>query len=131
MNNLKTKHLPAVTVKKDHVKLIPRSQPMFYKARKIPLPLQDEVTETLEQMVREGNLESVQPGEDTNASPMVWQRKKSGDLRHCVDLKVHINGKVMNEDFPIPDIESIFHYLHGASYFGKIDFSDAYYQIEH
>ena len=29
-----------------------------------------------------------------------------------------------------PDMETIFHNLHGASYFGKIDLSDAYYQIE-
>ena len=81
-------------------------------------------------MVRQGILEPVQPGGVTNASSVVWQRKKNGALRLCVDLKVHINGKVMDEDYPIPDIETIFHNLHGASYFGKIDLSDAYYQIE-
>ena len=42
---------------------------------------------------------------------------------------MHTNGKVMDEDYPIPDME-IFHNLHGASYFGKIDLSDAYHQIE-
>ena len=47
-----------------------------------------------------------------------------------MDLKVHINGKVMDEDYPIPDMQTIIHNLHGASYFGKIDLSDAYYQIE-
>ena len=36
----------------------------------------------------------------------------------------------MNDDFPMPDIETIFHNLHGASYFGKINLSDTYYQIE-
>ena len=48
---------------------------MFCKARKIPLPLEDKVTEKREQMVRQGILEPVQPGV-TNASPVVWQRKK-------------------------------------------------------
>ena len=81
-------------------------------------------------MVRQGILEPVQPGGVTNASPVVWQRKKSGELRLCVDLKVHVNGKVMDEDYRIPDMETIFHNLHGASYFGKINLSDAYYQIE-
>ena len=47
-----------------------------------------------------------------------------------MDLKVHIIGKLMDEDYPIPDMETFFHNLHGASYFGKIDLSDAYYQIE-
>ena len=36
----------------------------------------------------------------------------------------------MDEDYPIPDMETVFHNLHGASYFGKIDFADAYYQSE-
>ena len=103
---------------------------MFCKARKIALPLQDKVTEKLEQMVRQGILEPVQPRGVTNASPVVWQRKKSGDLRPCVDLKVHISGKKMDEDYPIPEIETIIHNLLGASYFGKIDLSYAYYQIE-
>ena len=103
---------------------------MFYKARKILLPLQDKVTEKLEQMVRQGIFEPVQPGGVTNASPVGWQRKKSGELKLYVDLKVHTDGKVMGEDYPIPDIETIFHNLQAASYFRRIDLSDAYYQIE-
>ena len=109
---------------------MPGSQPMFSKARKIPLPLQDRVKKKLETMVRQGILEPVKPGGLTNASPVVWQQKKNGALRLCVDLKVHINGRVMDEDYSIPDMETIFHNLHGASYFGQIDLSDAYYQIE-
>ena len=103
---------------------------MFCRARKIPLPLQHRVKEKLETMVRQGILEPVQPGGVTNASPVVWQRKKNGALRLCVDIKVRINGKVMDEDYPIPRTETFFHNLHGASYFGKIDLSDAYYQTQ-
>ena len=33
-------------------------------------------------------------------------------------------------DYPIPDMETILQSLHRASYFGKIDLSDAYHQIE-
>ena len=36
----------------------------------------------------------------------------------------------MQEDYPIPDMETILLNLNGASYFDKIDLSDAYYQIE-
>ena len=130
INAVSDERLPAVKRYKMQVKLIPRSQPMFCKFRKIPLPLQDRIKDKLETMVRQGILEPVQPGGVTNASPVVWQRKKNGVLRLCVDLKVHINGKVMDEDYPLPDMETIFHNLHGASYFGKIALSDAYYQIE-
>ena len=81
-------------------------------------------------MVRQGILEPVQPGGVTYASPVVWQIKKSGELRLCVDLKVHINGKLIDQDYTIADMETIFHNLHGASYFGKTHFSDANHQIE-
>ena len=130
INAVSDGRLPAVKGYEAHVKLIPGKQPMFCKAKKIPLHLQDRVKEKLETMVRQGILEPVQPGGVTNASPVVWQRKKNGPLRLCVDLKVHINGKVMDEDYTIPDMETIFHNIHGASYFGKINLSDAYYQIE-
>ena len=119
INAVSDERLPAVKGYKAHVKLIPGSQPIICKARKIPLPLQDRVKEKLETMVRQGILEPVQPVGVTNASPVVWQRKKFGALRLCVDLKVHINGKVIDKDYPIPDMETIFHNLHGASHFGK------------
>ena len=130
VNNITTKYLPAEMGYKAHVKPIQGSGPLFCKARKIRPPLQDKVTEKLEQMVRQGNIEPVQHGGVTNASLVVWQRKNSGEMRLFVDSKVHINGKVIDEDYPIPDMETIFHNLHGASYFGKIDLSDAYYHYD-
>ena len=71
INAVSDERLPAVKGYKAHVKLIPGSQPMFCKARKIPLPFQDRVKEKLETMVRQGILEPVQPGGVTNASPVV------------------------------------------------------------
>ena len=71
VNNITAEHLLAVKGYKAHENLIPGTQPIFCKARKTPLPLQDKVTEKLEQMVRQGILEPVQPGGVTNASPVV------------------------------------------------------------
>ena len=76
--NITTEHLLAVKGYKAHVKLIPGLHPMFCKARKISLPLQDKVTEKLERMVRQRILDPVQQ-RVTNASPVVWQRTKSGE----------------------------------------------------
>ena len=131
INAVSDERTQAIKGYKAHVKFIPGSRPIFCKARtRQGLPLQDRAKKKLDTMVRQGILEPVQPGGVTNASPVVWQRKKNGAMRLCVDLKVHINGKVMDKDYPIPDIETIFHNLHGAFYFRKIDSSDAYYQIE-
>ena len=122
INAVSDERLPAVKGYKAHVKLIPGSQPMFCKSRKVPLPLQDRVKEKLETMVRQGILEPIQPGGVTNASSVVWQRKKNGALRLCVDLKVHISGKVMDEDYPIPDMETIFLNLHGPLTLEKLTY---------
>ena len=103
---------------------------MISKSPKTPLPLQSKVTENLEQMVRQDILEMVQPVGITNAYPVVFQIKRSGELRFSVHLKVHINSKVMDEDYPLPDKETIFQNLHRALDFGKIDLSVAYYEIE-
>ena len=96
----------------------------------MPLPLQDNVTEKFEQMVKEGNLEPIQTIGATNASPVVLQRKAGGEMRLCVDLKMHMKGKIMDEDYPMPDMETILHYPYGASYIGKNGLSDAKYQTE-
>ena len=110
--NITTKHLPAVKGYKAHMKLIPGSKPMFCKAKKIPQPLQDKVTEKLEQMVGQGIFEPEQPGVVNNGSPVVRQRKKRGEVRLCVDLKLHINGKVMDEYYQILNKKMIVHNLH-------------------
>ena len=57
VNNITTEHLPAVKGYNVQLKLIPGSQPMFCKARKLLLTLQDKVIEKLEQMVRQGILD--------------------------------------------------------------------------
>ena len=96
----------------------------FLQSEKNTLTSSRKVTEKLEQMIRQSFFEPVQPRGVTNASPVLCQRKKSGELTLCVALKMHINGKVMDEDYPIPDLETIFHKLHGVSYFGKIELDE-------
>ena len=89
------------------MKLIPGSQPMYCKTRKIPLALHNRFKEKLETIVRQSIQEPLQPGGFTNASPIIWQRKEIGVLRLSFVLKVHINCKIMDEDYPIPDMETI------------------------
>ena len=77
VNKITSEHLPAPKGYKAQVKLIPGPQRMFCKARKIPLSLQDKVTEKLEKVFRHGILEPALPRGVINASPVVWQRIKS------------------------------------------------------
>ena len=56
--------------------------------------------------------------------------REIGSLRLCADLEVQLKSKVMDEVYPTPAIENIFHKIHGTSDFGNIDISDAHYQTE-
>ena len=67
--------LLAIKGYKAQVKLIPGSQLMFCKARKIALPLQDSVKEILETVVRQASWSQGHQGVP-NAFPVVWQREK-------------------------------------------------------
>ena len=51
-----------------------------------------------------------------NASPVVWQRKKDGFFRLRADFKVHVNDKIMSEDYSCPDMETLFHKLEGSKF---------------
>ena len=66
----------------------------------------------------------------SNSSPVVWVKKPNGELRLCVDFKVHVNKKIKTESYPIPNIETIFSKLKNANKFAKIDLTSAYWQIE-
>ena len=97
VNNITTEHLPVVKLYKALVNLIPESKPIFFKARKQPL-----------RPSREGHKDAGQRGQPwtgtarrshwcISTSPVVWQRMKRGEMRLCVDLKVYIKIKVMDE----------------------------------
>ena len=126
--------LPAVKGVKASMKLKSGATPMFCRARKVPLPMEEKVNQEIDKLVAQGILKPVDPGGVKNASPVVWQMKKNGSLRMCADYRMHVNDKLLTEAYPLPDIETVrfrICKLHGADkFFAKIDLSSAYYQIE-
>ena len=76
--------------------------------------------------MRQGILEPLQPGGVTNASPVVWQRKKKGAMRRP---ESQLNGNVIEEVYPTPDLRPHSIISMGSLTLAKLT-SDAYYQIE-
>ncbi|MGL6121342.1 MAG: reverse transcriptase family protein, partial [Fusobacteriaceae bacterium] len=62
-------------------------------------------------------------------NPVVLVRKKTGDLRFCVDLR-KLNSLVELDRFEIPRINEIIAQLRNAKYFTLIDLKDAYFHVE-
>ena len=122
-----SKKLPLVKGAKASIKLKPDAKPMFCAARKVPLPLEQKVYKTFDELLLLGILKPVEAGGVDNCSPVVWV-KKGDKLRMCADYKVHVNDKISTEAYTLPCIETIFSKVSGAKLFAKIDLSNAYWQ---
>ena len=106
-NASSSKKISMVTGAKASIKLKSDANPMFCAARKVPLPLENKVNCTIDEIVNLGILEPTKPGGTTNASPVVWV-KKSDKLRMCANFKIHVKDKINTEAYPLPCIETIF-----------------------
>lgn len=60
--------------------------------------------------------------------PIVLVRKKSGDLRLCVDYR-QLNKITVRDAFPLPRIAESLDMLSGARYFSTFDLAQGYHQI--
>ena len=77
--------------------------------------MQDAVKTKLPDMVRQIFL-TQWTSEEFSLHLQLCDRGKNVDLRLSDDHKVHIIGKIMDEGCPLPDMETIFHNLHGAGF---------------
>ena len=71
----------------------------------------------------------IQESHSDYAAPIVLVKKKSGELRLCVDYR-KLNRKVQKDSFPLPRIEESLDTLAGVKYFSTLDLTSAYHQIE-
>ena len=64
------------------------------------------------------------------AYPIVCVSKKDDIIRICGDFKVSVNRFLLDNPYPLPDIQDIFAILGSGTVFSKIDRSNAYQQME-
>ena len=71
----------------------------FVRLRKVPLPLEQKVDQTFDELFSLGILDSIEASGVENISPVVSVRK-SDKLRRCGNYRVHVIGKSNNEAYP-------------------------------
>ena len=85
----------------------------------------EELKRQLTELVDKG---FIRPSTSPFASPVLLVPKPNGTWRLCVDYRA-LNLATVKSKYPLPRLEDLFHQLHGAKYFSKLDFTSGYWQI--
>ena len=72
--------------------------------------------------------EFIRPAKAPYGAPVLFQIKKDGTLRLCIDYRA-LNKVMVCNKYPLPIISDLFDQLYGAKYFTKFDLRSGYYQV--
>ena len=99
--------------------------PVKVPPRRIPANYRAEVEQQLNTMLSEGIIEE---SSSPWMAPTVFVRKKSGDLRLCVDYR-ELNKRTTKDAYPLPRPDEAQDRLAGSSVFSTLDMQNGYWQI--
>ena len=112
----------------DHLKhTIPTTtdRPIYLPHRTIPVQLQAEVRKCLDTWLRQG---IIRPSRSPYVSQVVIVRKKTGEIRLCVDFRA-LNAVTIRDSFPLPRIEEALQAVKAAVWFTSFDLAQGYLQL--
>ena len=100
-------------------------KPVYLPHRQIPVQLQQEVRKCLESWLEQG---IIWPSKSPYASQVVIVRKKSGEIRLCVDFR-KLNAISIRDSFLLPRIEEALQAVQAAVWFTSFDLAQGYLQM--
>ena len=100
-------------------------KPVYLPHRTIPRQLQGEVQKCLDTWLRQG---IIRPSKSPYASQVVIVRKKTGEIRLCVDYR-KLNSIVVRDAFPLPRIDEALQAVHNCQWFTSFDLAQGYLQM--
>ena len=107
------------------IELIPGAQPIARAPYKMSpseaLELKNQLTQLLEQGF-------IQPSVSPWGAPVLFQKKKDGTFRLCIDFR-GLNQCTIKNKYPLPRIDELLDRLGKAKIFSKIDLRSGYYQV--
>ncbi|MBW0472809.1 hypothetical protein O181_012524 [Austropuccinia psidii MF-1] len=121
LSNLKAEKLSPKRAYDHHIKLEGSLSPVG-----VIYSLSKEEPDTLRAYISE-NLEKgfIRPSPSSTGAPVLFVKKKDGDLRLCVDY-CKLNSVTRKNNYPIPPVNKLLNVFNGSSIFSKIDLRGAY-----
>ncbi len=99
--------------------------PIAQKSHSLPPPMRPVVTKLLKDMQGSG---AIEPSTSPWSSPIVLVKKKSGDIRFCVDFR-KLNKITKRDMYPLPKISDLLDSLGKAKFVTCLDLVSGYWQI--
>ncbi|XP_054800138.1 uncharacterized protein LOC129304486 [Prosopis cineraria] len=110
----------------DHqIELEPGTKPPALAPYRMSPPELAELRRQLQDLLNSGY---IQPSKALYGAPVLFQKKKDGSLRMCIDYRA-LNKITIKNKYPIPLIADLFDQLGKARYFSKLDLRSGYYQV--
>ena len=115
---------PGSTTVAEH--FIPTSDtPVRVPPRRIPANYHLEVEKQIQTMLKEGIIEE---SSSPWLAPAVFVRKKTGDIRICVDYR-ELNKRTVKDAYPLPRPDEVQDRLAGSTIFSTLDLQSGYWQL--
>ena len=92
-------------------------------AYRIAPPKLAELRKQLDELLAVG---FIRPAKAPYGAPVLFQKKKDGALRLCIDYRA-LNKVTVHNKYPLSIISDLFDQLHGEKYFTKLDLRSGYY----
>ena len=85
-----------------------------------------ELKAQLEELLNKG---FIRPSTSPWGAPILFEKKKDGSLRLCIDYR-QLNQATIRNQYPLPRIDELFDQLQGSWIYSKIDLRSGYHQLK-
>ena len=107
------------------IELEPGTEPPSRPPYRLSQEEMAELKKQLDELLAKG---FIRPSVSPYGAPVLFVKKKSGELRMCVDYRMLNKATIKNKD-ALPLVDELFDQLHGAKVFSSIDLHKGYHQI--
>ena len=101
------------------------TKPFYFAPRRLSFDEKEKLNKILENLTIRG---VIRPSNSEFAFPIVLTRKKTGELRLCVDYRT-LNKVTLRDNYPLPLIDDELNALSGKKYFSLLDLKDGFNYI--